>query len=197
MLAGFSAFSVGFTNQNEAIEVEKIKTIDEVQVEVPEVIGNDALVQAAAFVNTTREISESPDIPSIIPINAIESAENLTYEDEINRENNINAEPTGGNITDNGLKYRAVMSMEATAYLPTDGSPEGLTAMGIPATYGIVAVDPSVIPLGTRVYVPGYGVALAADTGGAIIGYCIDLCMESYAECMDFGRRNVTVYILD
>ena len=72
MLAGFSAFSVGFTNQNEAVEVEKIKTIDEVQVEVPEVIGNDALVQAAAFVNTTREISESPDIPSIIPINAIE-----------------------------------------------------------------------------------------------------------------------------
>ena len=86
--------------------------------------------------------------------------------------------------------------MEATAYLPTDGSAEGLTAMGIPATYGIVAVDPDVIPLGSRVYIPGYGEALAADTGGAIYGYRIDLCMESYDEAMDFGRRNVTVFVL-
>ena len=196
MIAGFSAFSVGFTNQNEIIEVEKIKTIEEVQVEVPEVIGNEALVQAAAFVNTTSEVSESQDKPEIIPINAIESAENLTYEDEINVEENINAEAEGYNVKD-GLHYTAVMSMEATAYLPTDGSAEGITATGVPATYGIVAVDPSVIPLGTRVYIPGYGVALAADTGGAIIGYCIDLCMESYEECMNFGRRNITVYVLD
>jgi len=86
--------------------------------------------------------------------------------------------------------------MEATAYLPTDGSAEGITAMGIPATYGIVAVDPDVIPLGSRVYIPGYGEALAADTGGAIYGYRIDLCMESYWEAMDFGRRNVTVFVL-
>ena len=69
--------------------------------------------------------------------------------------------------------------------------------MGIPATYGVVAVDPSIIPLGTRLYIPGYGMAIAADTGGAIVGYCIDLCMESYAEAMDFGRRVVTVYVLD
>ena len=87
--------------------------------------------------------------------------------------------------------------MRATAYLPTDGSATGTTAMGIPATYGIVAVDPRVIPLGTRVYIPGYGEALAADTGGAIKGYKIDLCMESYSQAMRFGRRDVTVYILE
>ena len=197
MIAGFSAFSVGFTSQDNGVGVEKIKTIEEVQVEVPEVIDNNALVQAAAFVNTTREIKESPDKTEIIPINAIESTENLMYEDDTNIENDIDAEPTEYNVTENGLSYTAVMAMEATAYLPTDGSSEGITAMGIPATYGVVAVDPSIIPLGTRVYIPGYGEAIAADTGGAIIGYCIDLCMESYAECMDFGRRTVTVYILD
>lgn len=99
--------------------------------------------------------------------------------------------------TANGyVPYAEAISMEATAYLPTDGNGAGITAMGIPATYGIVAVDPDVIPLGTRVYIPGYGEALAADTGGAIQGYKIDLCMESYSEAMEFGRRVITVFVL-
>ena len=100
--------------------------------------------------------------------------------------------------TDAGaMNYTGVYTMEATAYLPTDGSSTGITAMGIPATYGVVAVDPNVIPLGKHVYIPGYGTAIAADTGGAIRGEKIDLCMESYGAAMDFGRRNVTVYVLD
>lgn len=94
------------------------------------------------------------------------------------------------------LRFQRVMSMEATAYNPTDGAPHGLTATGIPARQGIVAVDPDIIPLGTRVYVPGYGLALAADTGGAIVGEKIDLCMEGYDDAWNFGRRMVKVYIL-
>ena len=94
-------------------------------------------------------------------------------------------------------QYAAVMAMEATAYLPTDGDGYGITATGIPATYGIAAVDPSVIPLGSRLYVPGYGEAIAADTGSAIYGYRIDLCMESYDQAMAFGRRVITVFLLD
>ena len=93
-------------------------------------------------------------------------------------------------------RFRDVKWMEATMYNPTDGAPHGLTATGIPARYGIVAVDPDVIPLGTRLYIPGYGVALAADTGGAIIGDKIDLCVEDYGEAMSFGRRTVKVYVL-
>jgi 3D (Asp-Asp-Asp) domain-containing protein len=53
-----------------------------------------------------------------------------------------------------------------------------------------------VIPLGTRVFIPGYGVALAADTGGYIKGERIDLCIEDYNEAIQFGRRNLEVYIL-
>jgi 3D (Asp-Asp-Asp) domain-containing protein len=53
-----------------------------------------------------------------------------------------------------------------------------------------------VIPLGTRVFIPGYGLALAADTGGAIKGHKIDLCIEEYNEAIRFGRRKVEVYIL-
>ncbi len=95
------------------------------------------------------------------------------------------------------MRYTNVMVMEASAYLPTDGGGSCITATGIPATHGVVAVDPDVIPLGTRVYIPGYGVAIAADTGGMIEGDMIDLCMEDYDDCIEFGRRDIDVYILD
>lgn len=95
------------------------------------------------------------------------------------------------------MRFRNIHYMEATAYLPTDGSAQGLTATGIAARHGIVAVDPDVIPLGTRVFIPGYGLALAADTGGAIVGDKIDLCVESSSEAWRFGRRTVKVYVLE
>ncbi|WP_378951244.1 3D domain-containing protein [Pelosinus sp. sgz500959] len=95
------------------------------------------------------------------------------------------------------MRFSRVEMMEASAYLPTDGSAAGLTATGISARHGIVAVDPNVIPLGTEVYVQGYGVALAADVGGAIVGNRIDLCIEDYSEAMRFGRRSVKVYVLN
>jgi 3D (Asp-Asp-Asp) domain-containing protein len=94
-------------------------------------------------------------------------------------------------------KYKAVYTMVATAYLPTDGNGECITKMGTWARRGEIAVDPNVIPLGTVVYIPGYGVATAEDTGGDILGNRIDLCMEDYNECMAFGRRTILVYILD
>ena len=94
-------------------------------------------------------------------------------------------------------KYKAVYTMVATAYLPTDGNGEGITKMGTRARYGEIAVDPNVIPLGTTVYIPGYGVARAEDTGSDILGNRVDLCMLDYNQCMQFGRRTVLVYILE
>ena len=95
-----------------------------------------------------------------------------------------------------GRASRAIV-MEASAYLAGDGDGAGITATGLPAVRGIAAVDPDVIPLGTRLFIPGYGDAIAADTGGAIVGNKIDLVMDSYGEAMDFGRQDVTVYVLD
>jgi len=90
----------------------------------------------------------------------------------------------------------AAMQMVATAYTPYCYGCSGITATGRPAGRGIVAVDPRVIPLGTRLYIPGYGYAIAGDTGGAIVGYRIDLGYTSYRDAMQFGRRAVTVYRL-
>ncbi len=71
----------------------------------------------------------------------------------------------------------------------------GRTASGLPVGRGVIAVDPRVIPLGTRVYVPGYGPAVAADVGSAIIGTTIDLWMPSTADARAWGRRTVTITV--
>ena len=87
------------------------------------------------------------------------------------------------------------LTMAASAYSAYETS--GYTARGSYLRKGLVAVDPSVIPLGTRLYIPGYGHAIADDTGGAIRGNRIDLAFDSYEEAIQFGRRDVTVYIVD
>lgn len=82
------------------------------------------------------------------------------------------------------------LTVSATAYdLP------GRTSTGLPVGWGIAAVDPSVIPLGTHIVVPGYGVAVAADTGSAVVGATIDLWFPSEAQADAWGRRTVTIDI--
>ncbi len=71
---------------------------------------------------------------------------------------------------------------------------QGKTATGMPVGPGVVAVDPSVIPLGSRMYVPGYGNGVAADTGGGIQGAVIDLWMTP-SQCAAWGRRTVTITV--
>ncbi len=87
------------------------------------------------------------------------------------------------------------VTMLATAYAPGTGGAGWRTATGTGVYKGIVAVDPRVIPLGTRLYIDGYGPAIAADTGGAIKGNRIDLGFSSGAEAIQFGRRSVVVHI--
>jgi len=86
-----------------------------------------------------------------------------------------------------------VMIFEATAYTWTGNR----TVTGTWPSRGTIAVDPTIIPLGTRLFVEGYGEGIAEDTGGAIQGHIIDLYMESEDECWDWGRRIVTVRIVE
>jgi cystine transport system substrate-binding protein len=84
----------------------------------------------------------------------------------------------------------ATLTVTSTGYIL-----RGVTASGLPTGRGVVAVDPSVIPLGTRMTVPGYGEAIAADTGGAVIGNTIDLWFATLEEAERWGRRTVTITI--
>ena len=103
---------------------------------------------------------------------------------------------TSSNYID-GLNYKKTITMKSTAYTANDAGCSGRTATGAKATKGIAAVDTSVIPFGTKLYIPGYGIAVAADRGGAIKGNRIDLCYNTLSEAYSWGRRNVTVYVLE
>jgi cystine transport system substrate-binding protein len=77
--------------------------------------------------------------------------------------------------------------------LATGYSLSGSTATGLPVGWGVVAVDPSVIPLGTRLSIPGYGQGVAADVGGSVRGAAIDLWFPTPAQARAWGRRAVTI----
>lgn len=101
------------------------------------------------------------------------------------------------------LRYKKVLDVVATAY-SSELISNKLTATGAVARVGLIAVDPKVIPLGTRLYITSadgkswvYGYAVAADTGGAIKGNKIDLFFNTERECWRFGRQRAKVYILE
>ena len=97
----------------------------------------------------------------------------------------------GTRINFDGQSYSRKLVVKAYAY-HTGG---GRTAYGTEARVGEIAVDPSVIPLGSEVYIEGVGARRAEDTGGDIIGNTIDIYMGSNAECISWGVRYVTIYI--
>ena len=114
-----------------------------------------------------------------------------------------NGDGTGTITLENGsvVTYSSVRTMRGTAYTKNEGRVGSRTASGTAVRRGVVAVDRNVLPLGTKVYVVSndghydYGVAVAEDTG--VRGNTIDLYMDSYNECVQFGVRECTVYILD
>ena len=94
--------------------------------------------------------------------------------------------PSTGGSVEKGQQ----LTVSATCYCL-----KGSTVSGLPVGPGIIATDPTVIPLGTRVFVPGYGKAVAADTGSAVKGNTIDLWVASCAQASAYGQRTVTITI--
>jgi cystine transport system substrate-binding protein len=96
----------------------------------------------------------------------------------------------GQNTTFEAAGGRRPLTVVATGYtLP------GTTSTGLPVGYGVAAVDPSVIPLGTHMTIPGYGEAVAADTGGSIVGTRIDLWFPTSAAAYSWGKRTLTIIL--
>ena len=100
------------------------------------------------------------------------------------------------------MNYTRVLTGSGTAYYAPAGA---LTATGRLARYGVVAVDPDIIPYGSILYIVSndgqvvYGYAVAGDTGGALWAgtAIVDLYYNTYDECCQFGRRDVTIYVLE
>ena len=105
--------------------------------------------------------------------------------------------PTGEVLT-----YTRMDTVEATAYTHTDNGCDMVTATGTTVHWGTVAVDPTRIPYGTRMFIISndgsyvYGIATAEDCGGDIKGDRMDLYMPTYEQCREFGRRRCTLYFL-
>lgn len=105
--------------------------------------------------------------------------------------------PKPGNADDEifdltNLKISKTLNVEATAYTYTGNN----TATGVKPREGLIAVDPRVIAMGSKVYVEGYGYAIAADTGGAIQGNRIDVFFGTLRQCIDWGRKPVRIHII-
>lgn len=135
----------------------------------------------------------------------IKTTSSLSYTDKGLTPNRKKTYKVAAYITEDGVtvtgdkssKVSAVTNprtIRVKAYAYTGG---GYTASGLKARRGVIAVDRSVIRLGTKVYVPGYGYAVAADTGGAIKGNIIDCYMNSMSDCTAWGVRYVTIRIYD
>jgi len=122
---------------------------------------------------------------------------NQTAEARTNQVAQPASQPAATNTNTNNGKE---LYVTATAYSHEE-SRTGMTARGYNIKANphmkLIAVDPSVIPLGSRVWVEGYGEAVAGDTGGAIKGHKIDVLMPSGADARNWGRKTVKIVILN
>ncbi len=92
--------------------------------------------------------------------------------------------------------YKEVYTMMSTAYAGDTITYMCTTPVRDPDGISTIAVDPSIIPLGSKVYIPGYGLAIASDTGGLIKGNRIDLFLNSEDECINWGVQTVSLYLI-
>lgn len=100
------------------------------------------------------------------------------------------------NTPDGTVKYKQKLRVWATSYDPFCRGCNSVTSIGLKAGYGVVAVDPKIIPLRSKIYVPGYGVAIAGDTGGSIKGATVDLGFDNVKNG-NWSARYTDLYILE
>ncbi|MBN2908433.1 G5 domain-containing protein [Polycladomyces sp. WAk] len=149
---------------------------------------------ALIYKNGKPLVTDERLIEEILPVHmlvAVGTGTEIPKDQEQKEDTQVAEERGSSKIA--GMEYTKTMDVEATGYT---SSGNAKTATGTTPRRGTIAVDPDVIPLGTKMYIPGYGVGVAEDTGGAVKGNIIDLYFESEQEAIQWGRRNVTIYIL-
>ena len=199
----------------------KMAKLNEEQAKASEVIETNEqklIAHSVSIIESSNTVSELQDaistltylIPTLNSSTVIATANDSIYQGNLKVEEiNAKAEAEaaipsrGESITDtstpgesSGSTALSTLTMQATAYTGGTLTATGSKPIYNPGGISTIAVDPNVIPLGSKVYVSGYGTAIAADTGGAIKGNIIDVYFNSEADCIAWGRRTVTVEIL-
>lgn len=193
--------TVGMTLQ----VIRRSEEVQVAQVEIP--FDTEKQEDRNMNAGTTREVQAgSPGIKEVKTRVVIEDGKEVSrevVEEKVLQEpkNRIVAYGTAGVVSRGGQTYRytkelTLVSTGYTAGKESNPNGTGYTYTGMRATYGVVAVDPRVIPLYTRLYIDGYGPAVAGDIGGAIRGNRIDLCFDTLSEALNWGVRTVKVYVL-
>ncbi|KAA0966358.1 LysM peptidoglycan-binding domain-containing protein [Sporosarcina sp. ANT_H38] len=175
------------------VEDQKLKVEDKVGIHV--VVKGDTLFKIALNNNlSVDELMNKNGISSDI----IHPGDKLI----VAGSKTTSAPSSTNNVVNNAVASATKeMTVTATAYTANCEGCTGITAAGIDLLSNpnqkVIAVDPTVIPMGTRVWVEGYGEAIAGDTGGAIKGKKIDVYMENEQDALNWGRKTVTIKILD
>lgn len=174
--------------QNEPINFETI-------VEKDESLDKSVSKVKSEGVNGEKEVTYE-----VLYRDGVETSRNVTSTKTITEpKNEIVIKGTGQVYANRGgesINYKEKLNCVATAYSGDRTTATGRSPVRNPGGMSTIAVDPSFIPLGSKVYVEGYGYAIAADTGGAIKGNIIDLFLNSSSECWSWGRRPVTVLVV-
>jgi len=183
--AGDTLWSIAAANNVSVIELKDWNNLQSDTIHIgSDLIVSKGIKQAAA--NTTKTTTSSN-------ANNAANSQNTT-----SNNNNTSSQAQTSEEPQTSTKQ---ITVEATAYTAKCTGCSGITATGINLKDNpnkkVIAVDPSVIPLGTEVYVEGYGRAVAGDTGGAIKGKKIDLHVPTTEQALDWGRQTVKVKILD
>ena len=118
------------------------------------------------------------------------AVDGVVGEETYQRLSRANPEPSRSGIT-------RELWVDASGYSAFDPGNSARTATGALVKKGIVAVDPTVIPLGSKLYIPGYGDAVAGDVGSGIRGSKIDIAFDTHEEALSFGRQTIIVYLVE
>ncbi|PKR78400.1 cell wall-binding protein [Halalkalibacillus sediminis] len=173
-------------SQEQGVQVNQLKQWNDLQSDLI-LVGQELALDGQYTAETANQSTSNNE--------ATESSQSEQAADESASASESNVEQASQEVAGE------TFTVSATAYTADCAGCSGITANGTNLNENpnakVIAVDPNVIPLGTKVYVEGYGEAIAADTGGAIKGNKIDLHVPTKAEAFDWGVRNVEITILD
>lgn len=187
---------ISIQNGEDEVVSYDVSTDEAVETETPEEVEESSQSEAAEETTQVEETQEE-EVTVVEEVEETEAQEEVVEETVVEETVEEPAEPAAesSQASENGY----TMTVEATAYSRNQPVLSNHTFTGIDLRENprVIAVDPDVIPLGSTIYVPGYGEYVAGDTGGAIIGNRIDVHIESLQEAIQFGRRTIDIQVYE